>query len=376
MTQQEFTELLNKYQNGECIEEETALIESWYIQFEFKKLPALSEEQLEDIWMSRPVPDNGTKKISLMSRIAAAAAVLLIGSIGILFYLNNRATPSKLLVSKTKNDIKPGGSKAFLTLANGKRIALTNEANGELVKQAGVQITKKAGGKLIYTVVNKNADNPETAAEYNTIETPPGGKYEVNLPDGTHVWLNAASSLKYPAFFSGKERKVELNGEAYFEVAKNKAMPFIVKTAAQQVEVLGTHFNINSYTDEPETRTTLLEGSVKVKQNTNGDSRLLKPGQQSVLSEEKLSVAYVDTEAVIAWKNGDFVFKDDDFKMAMRKIARWYNVEVVYDPSASYDLVPGGWVSRSKNISAVLKVMALTGKVHFKLEGRRITVTK
>jgi len=278
--------------------------------------------------------------------------------------------------SQYVNDVNPGSTKAVLTLADGRKIILDSVQKGALAEQAGISVSKTADGKLVYTLTDKPVDQQNDDLTYNTLETPNGGEYQLNLPDGTKIWLNAGSTLKYPTSFEhAKERKVTLNGEAYFEVAHNKDLPFRVVTDKQLVEVLGTHFNINAYEIEPNTETTLLEGSVKVAQNGNGKELLLKPGQQSLVGKD-FTVAAVDTESVVDWKNGDFNFKDEDLKASMRKIARWYDVEVIYDESAPEDLQLGGWVSRSKNISAVLKVIESTGKVHFKVQGRRVTVTK
>lgn len=240
----------------------------------------------------------------------------------------------------------------MLTLANGKKLTLEQQ---------------------VYTVP-LGKTNGQDHAGYNLIETPRAGQYQINLPDGTKVWLNAASSLRYPSRFSGSKRIVALTGEGYFEVAKNKQHPFVVKTDRQEVQVLGTHFNINSYTDESSTNTTLVEGSVRVT-TLDGKNRLLKPGEQSQLKGDEIEVSDVDTENVLSWKNGDFVFKGDDFKSIMRKISRWYDVEVIYQGDFD-DLKFGGYISRTKNISSVLSIMESTGKVHFNIKDKRITVSR
>jgi ferric-dicitrate binding protein FerR (iron transport regulator) len=242
-----------------------------------------------------------------------------------------------------------------------------------------------------------------------TAATPRGGTYQITLPDGTKVWLNAASSLKFPASFGSlKTRSVELTGEGYFEVAKDKAHPFIVATAKQEVQVLGTHFNINAYNDEGSTKTTLLEGSVSVsslplysssrgkrsderplghatsrdlsyRRDDGGgrDDVVLKPNQESVLTNNaQIRVTDVTAEDAVAWKNGDFVFRGEALESVMRKVARWYDVEVVYADDVPRDVVIGGYVSRSRNISVVLERMAKTGRIKFKIEGKKITVMK
>ncbi|KQB99432.1 FecR family protein [Pedobacter sp. Hv1] len=305
-----------------------------------------------------------------------AAAVFFICTCGLGVYLH-MDTPTDLISKKVEftHDIVSGGNKAYLTLADGKRIELKNASHNLLSSQKGVEITKAGDGLLVY---GPNKASQNTVTEYNTIEIPRAGHYQLQLPDGTKVWLNSATTLKFPTSFAAlKERRVELNGEAYFEVAHNKEMPFRVITNNQVVEVLGTEFNLNSYTDEPEVTTTLITGKLKVSAEPgleNGAAEILKPGQQSTMMNNNIKVAEVDPEAAIAWKNGDFIFKSDDFKMAMRKISRWYDVEVVYENTMPIDIKPGGWISRANNISAVLEMMESTGKIHFKIIGRRIIV--
>lgn len=308
-----------------------------------------------------------TLKLFTLRKIASVAAVLILGFGILMLFRNYRG-------NAYENDIAPGASKATLTLANGKVISLESGMATTLAKESGITISKSADGQLVYTV---SPDVPQSIEEtaYNTLETPMGGQYRLILPDGTKVWLNASSSIKYPASFAKlKERKVQLSGEAYFEVAHNKASPFKVLSSRQEIEVLGTRFNVNAYNDESVLKTTLLEGSVKIYTEGN-HTVVLRPGQQARVSDE-IKVGDVDLDLAVAWKNGDFILKDEDFKTTMRKIERWYDVEVIYDESAPADLDLGGWVSRSKNISTVLHLMESTGKVHFKVQGRRITVTK
>jgi len=208
---------------------------------------------------------------------------------------------------------------------------------------------------------------------FNTISTPVGGQYTVVLPDGSKVWLNAASSLKFPTAFTGTERRVELTGEGYFEVAKNKHMPFKVNFNREEVEVLGTHFNISAYPDEAVTRTTLLEGSVRI--SKNNIKKILVPGQQAISSMQTggFNIAEVNTDEAIAWKNGLFLFHNENIRSIMKKIARWYNVDVNYQGSFTNQEY-GGRISQSKNLSEILKNLELTGTIHFKIEGRRVTV--
>lgn len=313
-------------------------------------------------------------------QIGVAASLLVILSIGLYFYSNrtfdDQKTIAKSEIIKQKVIIQPGGDKAVLTLSDGSKIILEDAKKGLLANQAGVSIQKTADGELLYSFAKNMRRIPEANPSeviYNKIETPFGGKYQINLPDGSKVWLNSASSLRFPAFFSGKTREVELNGEAFFDVAKNPDMPFKVVTKDQIVEVLGTQFNINSYADEESFKTTLIEGSVKVIYKDR--IILLNPGQQFQPSLKSSKVIEADTEEVTAWKNGYFLFKDEDIQSIMRKISRWYNVEVSYSGEIP-DVGFGGNISRSKGIDEVLNVLQLTDAVHFKVEGRRITVMR
>ncbi|SHF69638.1 FecR family protein [Pedobacter caeni] len=367
--------LLKKYEEGNCTPEEEAIIESWYNQQARKNNINPIQEDLSEtkdlmwemIGQQLPAP----KRMSIAYwRIAAAAVILMVVGAGFYFYTSNhnQEFPQELKLSQA-NDIAPGGNKAYLVLADGKRIALTDAKNGTLAQQSGITITKKADGQLIYTISEQKSGNP---SGFNTIETPNGGQYQVSLPDGTTVWLNAASSLKYPVSFANtNQRKVELNGEAYFEVAKDKTKPFRVMSKGQEVEVLGTHFNVNSYANEQAVRTTLFEGSVKV--SNSGDQKILKPGQQSAAQNAGLTVAAANLQEVLAWKNGYFDFNDEEIQSVMRKISRWYNVDIEFNGRITAERFNGG-ISRYKNISQVLSLLSSTGAVHFKVEGRRIIV--
>ncbi len=320
----------------------------------------------------RPISNTGIWK-----QLSIAASILLIISTGLYFYANRSTEPKlvKQVAAPQQKVIFPGGDKAVLTLSDGSRIILDNAKNGVLANQAGVSIQKTSDGMLLYAFSNTSSENsPEALVAniiYNKIETPVGGKYQLNLPDGSKVWLNASSTLRFPALFSGDTREVELTGEAFFDVAKNKSKPFKVITKDQIVEVLGTQFNINSYSDEGPIKTTLIEGSVKI--IYKDQVVLLTPGQQFRPQNQNIKVVGADTEEVVAWKNGYFLFKNEDIQSIMRKLSRWYDVEVNYEgaiPNVGF----GGNISRSKDISEVLDVLQLTNAVHFKTEGRRITV--
>lgn len=367
-------ELLLKYMNEDCTPEEKAIVESWYNEISAKQKHDLSEPDYmtmkQEIFNAIHIEERKhTLNVQkLWPRIAVAASIVVCIGIGFYFYQKNQTIPTEITA---KNDIAPGGNKAFLTLADGKRITLTNAKTGELAEQSGVKITKAADGQLIYTVSSvSNKKNKINA--YNTIETPRGGNYQVRLPDGTKVWLNAASTIKYPVSFASlKERRVTLlSGEAYFEVAKDKKHPFIVKSPRQEIEVLGTHFNINAYTDEGKTTTSLIEGSVKI--IYAGNSQMLQPGEQAISSDNSTVKMENGAEDAIAWKQGIFHFEDADVKAVFRQLSRWYDMDIVYENDVkSYRFT--GEISKSLNLSEALSGLQFIG-LKFKVEGKRIVV--
>jgi len=307
-------------------------------------------------------------------KMAVAASVLLISSVVLLTYFVQNKKEKGVADNHTRSiaELAPGGNNAVLTLADGKKIILNDRAKGNIASQSGISITKSAQGQLVYSV-NKKAISP-SASGFNTIETPTGGQYQLTMPDGTRVWLNAMSSLKFPVNFGATERKVELNGEGYFEVAHNRKLPFMLNTHGQQIEVMGTHFNVNAYTNEKAVRTTLLEGSVRVREEAQSKQVTLSPGMQSILEGGKISVRQVDTELAVAWKNGSFIFDNDNLEGIMRQVSRWYDVDVKYKNEGARARLFSGSISRFENASQVLDILELTGMVHFKVEGRRITV--
>jgi transmembrane sensor len=312
-------------------------------------------------------------KKNLFTLPRVAAAILILISAGTYLFLNNKPAKdiaqSKSISRPLKTDISPGGNKAVLTLADGTAIILDSAQNGIISQQGNTKVLKLNSGQLAYNTLN----NTPAEVLYNTISTPRGGQYQVVLQDGSKVWLNAASSLRFPTAFTGKERTVQLTGEAYFEVAKNAAMPFKVQVNKMEVSVLGTHFNVMAYDDESSIKTTLLEGSVRVtKGNANA---LLKPGQEAVLNpaEEGFKVDEADVDEAVAWKNGLFQFNSTGLKSIMRQISRWYNVEVSYEGDVSGKSF-SGLISRNTNLSDVLKMLQLTREVQFKVEGKKITV--
>lgn len=305
-------------------------------------------------------------------RVAAAAAVILFISTAAYWVLsrpsNRKSIASMIVPAKQAAEALPGGNHATLTIADGSTIVLDTVNNGNI--QRGSVTISKQSDLLVY--VGSLPAKDRTAVVYNTLATPRGGQYKVVLADGSKVWLNASSSLRFPAAFTGKERKVELTGEAYFEVAKNKEMPFHVNANGIDVEVLGTHFNVNAYEDEGAIKTTLLEGSVRIiKGKTAG---LLKPGEQAVLNKKVngMEIKKVDMNEVIAWKNGLFQFDGADIKSIMRQIGRWYDVEIEYGGEVSKRKFEGK-IGRDAQLPDVLKILELSS-VKFSVEGKKIIV--
>jgi transmembrane sensor len=326
-------------------------------------------EILKRIYAEERNQSGKLRKLWLRMAIAGAVTISVIGA-G-LFYYQQTVKQAESTLSTYKSDIAPGKFAGTLTLSDGRKISLSEAGNGKLASETGVLISKSANGKLIYEA----KDAERNTNQMNTLSTAKGETYQVRLPDGSLVWLNAASSLTYPASLTltGK-RKVKLDGEAYFEVAKDKEHPFIVESKGQQVEVLGTHFNVNTYTDELVTVTTLFEGAVRV--TTGRDHKNIIPGEQATNAGTQIKVSPANLENVMDWKNGDFSLNHVNFKQAMRKIARWYNVEIIYDTSISDDMEAGGWVSRDKPLSSVLKAIEYSGLVKFRIEGRKIYVIR
>lgn len=302
----------------------------------------------------------------------AAILVCLLGSM--FFIIKYYKHQEKTIVKHQPylNDIQPGGNIAILELSNGQKIRLDSANGGKIATEQDIIITKSADGQLIYDWSNVTNLNHQELS-YNTIITPKGGKYQLKLADGTKVWLNAMSSLKFPTAFSEKERIVELVGEAYFEVQEDKDKPFLVKINGTEVKVLGTHFNISAYADENHITTTLLEGAVKIKRQSI--STLLKPGQEVRIDlyNNLFLKRQADIEKVIAWKNDCFVFRDESIESLMTTISRWYNIEVSYKGNMD-GKVYGGKFSRKNNLSELLKSLELTGTVKFTVEERRVTV--
>ncbi|OOQ57129.1 FecR family protein [Mucilaginibacter pedocola] len=380
---EEFIALYKKFQEGQCTPQEIEQLESY--RDEMQLMGDTWENDAEDeqavrnrVWarlhqnMERPAPQQLPRKYTWL-KVAALLLLATSVGVGLVKYNNNKA---EQLAAKADLPVKPaailpGGNKAVLTMADGTTIALTDAKNGKLATEQGMQVSKAKDGVLVYSASGNAATNAEVAI--NTITTPRGGQYQVELADGTKVWLNAASSLRFPAAFKGKTRSVELTGEGYFEVAKNKSMPFIVKANGTNVEVLGTHFDVSAYGDDKTVTTTLLEGSVRLVKE--GRTAMLIPGQQgvSVNGAAAINVQQADVEQTMAWKSGFFLFRNTYIRDIMKQASRWYDIDVEFEQGLQ-NKEYGGKISRYKDISELLKNLELTGTIHFKVEGRRITV--
>ncbi|MFT3750330.1 MAG: FecR family protein [Agriterribacter sp.] len=341
----------------------------------FQKIMQAAIEDAPAITVADTTDVNRTRKTSVFKWLSAAA-ILVIAVSGVYYFLSQQKKEHTVAsVKKTTpdvmGDVRPGGNKAILKLADGTSIALDDAANGTIAAQGNTTVQKLGDGELAY---NKTAQKISIPL-YNTISTPRGGQYSVTLPDGSRVWLNAASSLYFPTVFTGKERNVTLTGEAYFEIAHNSSMPFKVQVNNMTVEVLGTHFNIMAYDNEDATHTTLLEGSVKVILNNNENAGIkLVPGKQASLKKgsSAFNVHDTDTDIVTAWKNGMFQFNGDNIQTIMRQIERWYDVEVNYSGKIPHGHYSGA-VGRDNNLLKVLRIFEETD-LRFNVEGKKLTV--
>jgi transmembrane sensor len=376
-TLDERDELFALIETGAKDEELSALIRKAWGELEPDTTlfePATSEGILKKILSADPSKKNSNSRgiVFLWTKISVAAVALLFVGYGIKLYIS---TPKRqqIAIAKVKapsHDVLPGGNKAVLTLSNGETIVLDNAKNGTLAKEGKTVVKKMGNGQLLYNAAALSGI--KRPPSINTIATPRGGQYQVILPDGTKVWLNSASWLRFPTYFAGKSRDVEINGEAYFEVAKNKAMPFRVKTSRANIEVLGTHFNVMAYDDEAVMKTTLLEGAVNI---TNGTfTAKLIPGQQAQIgaSGQSKVVNNVDVDDETAWKNGVFQFRDAGIDAILRQAARWYDVEIVYKTKLPAKEFTGS-ISRNVKASALLNMLNYTG-ANLKIEGKNIIV--
>ncbi len=380
----EETELKNLLAAGEQPERLHAILKTEWNNLE--NIEALSDEQKRKIIEKATgrqdeiyTPATHRTQLWRMTWFRYAAAVVLIAGGTWLFLKKNNASKESITPALSGTPVLPGKAGAILTLADGKQVVLDSLGDGIIASQPGTVLALD-NGQLSYKPDNRTTIATTT---FNTMSTPPGRQFQLQLPDGTRAWLNAASSIRFPVGFRNDERVVSVTGEVYFEIAKDPRKPFRVFTNSNTaIEVLGTRFNVNVYTDEPGVRTTLLEGAVKVFALDNNNRfttnhKLLSPGQQAIHSVSDPSapiiVQQVDTDQVIAWKNGLFNFEGKKLDEVMRQLARWYNIDVVYEKGVP-DIVFGGKIERALSISDVLGILKASN-VNFRMEGRKIIIT-
>ena len=382
MTKSEFLKLSDKFMSGKCTPEEVVRLreyDDWITlqddnwNAEMGEKDALYKEIHDRL--SREIGYNHQSKKINYTWLKIAAVLLLLVSAALLVYQSKPIVGKQQPIAKSaiKTLIVPGKQQATLTLSNGERIALNTLGSKSILTEQGASITKSGNG-LAYDIGKSVVNRNELSNKFNTISTPAGGEYHLILSDGTEVWLNAGSSLKFPVNFANNQRIVEITGEGYFEVKKDPGRPFLVNAGTTQVKVLGTHFNVSAYANDKNITTTLLEGAVQL--HKGAVSTLLKPGQQGIatVGSSSISVQHADIEAVIAWTKGRFVFNDINIKDVMKIVERWYDIDVEYEGNVGNKKF-GGTTSRYDSITELLNNMALTGGIHYKIEGRKVTIS-
>lgn len=389
-TRQRLQYLLERNTNRSCTKEEMLELYSYISSAEDEQLYPLMDDQFEkvdpavkvtdvdwdhmlnQIMTSTPVMAMSPSKTSrLWRRFAVAASIIAAIGIGCYFLFSGRNgnQPGIFKAHQLLNDVKPpDNNKAMITLADGRKVYLDSASNGSLAKQGNISLIKLDNGQIAYRTTSGEIIKE---LQYNTLSNPRGSKViDMMLADGSHVWLNAGSSVTYPVAFVGNERRVSITGEAYFEVAHDAGKPFFVTKGNMQVQVLGTHFNLNAYDDENDIRVSLLEGLVNV---GNGvDNVGIKPGQQARVADDLKVISDVDLDQVMAWKNGKFSFNSADMKSVMRDLMRWYDIEVVYEGNVS-DRYFTADISRDKSLTSILKIFDQSD-IKFKIEGKKLTV--
>ncbi len=398
----EIADLIVKSIHGELTRHEEIVLDQWinfssqnkelYDRLRLKK--ALSQKAKEytliDIekeykqFLKNTVPHNKYFNIKKVIRYAASVAALITISLLLYFVLNNRVL--EIIHKAEIPQIAPGSKKATLTLSDGKIIELSKLKNDSLITENGLVI-KAEGEKISYLGHNRdiNISTKEISekklkalkASYHTLNIPRGGEYYIVLPDGTKVWLNSETKLKYPAFFESKKaRKIHLTGEAYFETARDTSRPFIVKIDNKgEVKVLGTHFNIKAYEDDNKVLTTLAEGKVSYQSEKSGEEIILNPGQQAIAFDTgDIEVNKVNIKEYTGWKDGLHIFKDRRLEDIMNNLERWYNVNVTYEDPSLKDLIFSGNLKRYENINKFLKLLETTGDVKYKIKENEITI--
>ncbi|NTD99230.1 DUF4974 domain-containing protein [Agrobacterium tumefaciens] len=378
--------LIRKYLSGDCTVSEAAEVNDWFDLMAGvpEHISGLTDEErvlmetkiFERILLNIEAKEHHNLKLrpkkSLYSWkvLAVAASLFLCLSMALLWtQYHSLLSPKKSINSNQFANILPGGNKAVLTLDDGSSLVLTDASLGKVADQYDMSVVKTAEGELSYK--KRNGENPSELV-YNTITTPVGGKYSVILPDGSKVWLNSKSSLRFPTSFTGAERRVQMTGEVYFEVAKNPKQPFKVQSGGTEISVLGTHFNVMAYNDEADQKTTLLEGSIHL--SSGNFSKLLKPGQQASVNQSSgIEVSNnIDLEAVMAWRNDLFIFKDMEIKDIARQLSRWYDVQVVFKGNPSK--VPyTGTIAKEVALSEILSMLQFTG-LKYELKDHVLTI--
>lgn len=388
MSEKELTDLIDRYLSGEVTEQEKRQVELWYESFDKismdymtadrKKLKAYLRRSLKAVHLKiegqkrkqRLTINKPAASTRRFRAAAAAAAILLLIGGGI--YLTGiyvRAPEEQLSQQRPEEKIQPGGNKAILTLSSGRSIVLDSTSNGLITTQGGAKVIKSNKGQLTYQRVMSSEEQL-----YNTITTPRGGQYQVILPDGSKVWLNSVSSIRFPTEFNGESRKIEITGEVYLEVAHDTRRPFIVSSRQVDITVLGTRFNIMAYEDEPAVTTTLVEGSVKISIPGNPASRIIRPDQQASVDfgGREIKVTHVDAARVAGWIDGLLSLKECSVKEFMNQLSRWYDVDIEYSgkiPSQKF----GGLINRNAPLPDVLSALD-AGGIHTKLQGKKLVV--
>ena len=388
MQKEEVQELVEKFLHNIASKEEEERLLQWYwresnLKSEWELNSSQSELDLKSKIYTKITEqdesetDQYTSEKNKFKKIGIALLFFTILALAAFFNSNQfrKSNTDETLVVEQPVDILPGGSKAILTLADGRKIELDESKNGILVDQGGIKVHKNSDGIIEYTFSKKEIPslNSLDPAEpvFNTIETPVGGKYQLNLADGSKVWLNSSSSIRFPIFFSKDKREVELKGEAYFEVSKDSKRKFSVRSGIQTVEVLGTQFNINAYSDEKSIKTTLFEGEIRVIDLKTNNSKLLKPGEQSNV-DQSIQIRRIDTQTEIAWKEGYFHFKKADIETVMRQLGRWYGVTARYEGNLPEHHFSGA-ISNNLTLLEVLEILEKSN-IHFRLDGKEVVV--
>lgn len=367
-------QLLKKYRRGQLTSEEKRWLEDWYLNWKPEKFD-ISTEEVEsikhEIWQAI---EPGRKGVGFRRWYVAAS--ILICLLGGYYWLNFKQydKPAQQITYSKNTPVAPGRDRAILTLSNGKSIVLDNVKSGKVAEDASSTIDKNADGHLSYSS-SSDTEASEGGSVLNTLATPRGGQYHLVLSDGTRVWLNAASSITFPVQFANNDRVVTVTGEAYFEVSHRDRQPFKVLTATQEIKVFGTHFNVNSYADDKTNNTVLISGSVQVKSLQSGQHCLLKPGQQASTSRKdgQLTTAQANVENAVSWKNGYFIFDNQQIKDIMRIMSRWYDVDVSYEGQTTVEHF-GGSFSRNLTMNEILNNLQQIGNLDFEVNGNHVVI--